>query len=497
MTRRRIRWSAALLVCGAASGILVSRWKQTVGPDHAQAGTPLPSSGQQLVARGRLPLAFEPNVGQAGSQVSYLTRGAGYQLHFTADGATWALMRAGEAEGAPLVDVLRMRVVGAAAAVPVTGAAPLAARAHYFRGDDPTEWRTNVPTFGRVRYDQVYPGVDLEYYGRDGELEYDFVVAPGADPSIISLAFDGADRLSLDDAGNLAVETSAGRLVQGRPLTYQQIGGERRIVESRFVLAEDDEVRFEVDAYDPRRPLVIDPVISYSTFIGGTGGAYGDQAYGVTVDAQENIYVTGKTASTTFPVQGQPASLDAFVLKMAPDGSLVYVTVISGNGSDSGEGIAVDGQGQVAITGFTDSTNFPTVNAIQLDRSGRDAFLLKLADSGQIVYSTYLGGSNAFDYGEAVVFDPAGNVYVTGSTLSSDFPVMNALQPIMQAQDAFVVIVDPAGTQLYGTFLGGTSKEAAESIALDPDGSFYVTGWTTSTNFPRAAKCHWNLFADG
>ena len=487
MTSRRIRWSAALLVCGAASGILVSRLTQPeVVPDQAEAAKPPVSGAQRLTAHGRLPLAFEPNVGQAAAPVRYLTRGAGYQLYFTPDGATWALTRAGEVEGAPLVDVLRMRVVGAAADAPVTGSAPLAARAHYFRGDDPAQWRTNVPTFGRVRYARIYPGVDLEYYGRDGELEYDFVVAPGADPSVIALAFDGADGMSLDDAGNLVLETPAGRLVQGRPLTYQQIGTERRRVDSRFVLGED-EVRFELGAYDPQQPLVIDPVISYSTFIGGTGGAYGDQAYGVTVDAAENVYITGKASSTTFPVQnGQPANLDAFVLKMAPDGSLVYVTVISGNGSDSGEGIAVDAQAQVAITGFTDSTNFPTVNAIHLDRNARDAFLLKLDASGQIVYSTYLGGSDAFDYGEAVVFDAAGKAYVTGSTKSSNFPVLSALQPVMQGQDAFVVIVDPAGNQLYGTFLGGSGNEAAESIALDPDGSFFVTGWTTSSNFPRA-----------
>lgn len=479
MMHCRTRLCAALLVCGAISGISACGRKPvaTPRPNHS-------SGAHRLVAAGHVPLAFELNVGQVDRAVKFLTRGSGYQLFFTNDAATWVFR---PSDGPSAANVLRMHVVGGNPDARVSGSGGQPGRTHYFRGADPSEWRTNVPTFARVHYSAVYPGIDLQYYGREGQLEYDFVVSPGVDPGLITVAFEGVDRMSKDGAGNLVLETPAGRLVQHRPLAYQVVDGVRQIVESRYVVTETNQIGFALGAYDPRQPLVIDPVISYSTYLGGTGGAYGDQAYGIAVDVNDNIYLTGKTVSASFPVQNsQPANNDVFVLKMTPAGALVYVVVVNGNGSDSGEGIAVDANGQVFVTGFTDSTNFPTLNPVHQDAIGRDAFAFKLDASGVIAYSTYLGGDDSFDYGEAVAIDASGNAYVTGTTKSANFPVFNALQPVIRGQDAFAVKLDPDGNLLYGTFLGGSNAEAAESIAVDADGSFYVAGWTTSTNFPTA-----------
>lgn len=488
MARWRTGLFAALLVCGAVSGGHASRpglpsSEGAVAVSDASPSRPTRASqARRIVASGELPLVFERNDGQLDPAVRFLARGAGYQVFFTDDGATWALQTADPAAA----EVVRMRLIGARAAAGVTGVAPQPARAHYFSGRRRAAWRTNVPTFGRVHHSQVYRGIDLHYYGREGALEYDFVVAPGVDPAVISLGFEGARRMTIDGAGDLVLETRGGRLVQRRPVAYQQVSGERRIVESRYVLAEGRTVGFAFGDYDRSLPLVIDPVIAYSTFLGGTGGAYGDQSYGVATDAADNIYITGKAGSTIFPAGGQPAGVAAFVVKMTPDGALAWVTVVNGNGSDSGEGIAVDSSGHVVVAGYTDSTNFPLVNPVHGDRGGRDAFALKLDPSGLIVYSTYLGGSSSFDYGEAAAVDPQGNAYVTGTTRSSNFPVLNAQKATIGGQDAFVVKLDPAGNQLYGTFLGGSGSEVGESITVDDTGSFYVTGWTSSSNFPRA-----------
>jgi hypothetical protein len=441
--------------------------------------------------------------------VRFLTRGGAYQLFFTDEGATWALARpTGAAQGAgrrarggdrpeprpgkaapddaPIVDVLRMRLVGASADARVTGVWEQPGKTHYFRGSTPASWRTNVPTFAGVHYSQVYPGIDLLYYGREAQLEYDFIVAGGVDPATIALRFEGARGVSIDEAGDLVVTTPAGLLVQRKPVAYQDVTGTRRVIDCRYVLGAGNHVGFALGPYDEKAPLVIDPVLVYSSFLGGTGGSYGEQAYGVAVDHLDNVYVTGKTLSTTFPAAGGSlANNDMFVVKMTAAGALAYSVVVNGSASDSGEAIAVDAGGNAVVTGFTDSSNFPLLNPIHLDRASRDAFLMKLDPSGLIVYSTYLGGSSSFDYGEAVAIDGEGNAYIAGVTQSADFPVLNALQPLAQGQDAFVLKVDPAGGLVFGTFLGGTGSEAGESVAVETTGSFYVTGWTTSSNFPR------------
>ena len=479
-------------------------------------GRPIESSRARtvLASFSRGPLLFDENAGQADPAVKFLARSSEYQLFLTTDGATLVRSRpaqsprAGATEPSAGVDdprhvvssearddasgagLLRMRLLGADPRVRIAGLDEQPGKVHYFQGSDPATWLTTVSMFARVRYAQVYPGVDLVFYGRDGQLEYDFVVAPGINPATIALAFDGAEHFSIDGTGDLILEMHDDRLVQPRPLVYQQIGGVRHVVDSEYVLTEGNHVGFTVGAYDRDAPLIIDPVLTYSTFLGGTGAPRRNRrSVKKKRSTLDNVYITGQTRSALFPVgnPGVPSNNnDAFVVKLTASGALDYVTVIQGNASDSGEGIAVDASGQAFVTGFTDSTDFPTRNPIRGDQPGRDAFLMKLDRQGLIVYSTYLGGNSSFDYGESVAVDGGGNAYVAGVTSSTDFPVLNALQPVnLGGSDAFVVKVDPAGNLLYSTYLGGSGDDSAESIVVDAAGSFYVTGSTTSTDFHR------------
>jgi hypothetical protein len=457
------------------------------------------------------PLLFEKNVGQMDPRVEFLLRGPGYEVYLTDAGARWTLAssrhherraaqraRAADLHTAPRlgtapqaheqVDVVRMTLVGARTHAIATGVDEQAARVRYYRGSDPSQSRVDTPTFSRVRVAGVYPGIDMEYYGRSGDLEYDFVVAPGSDPAAIELAVDGAGEVTVDASGDLLIDTPGGRIVQRRPVSYQEQHGVRHPVASRYVLAGNGRIGLDVGPYDQRQPLVIDPVLALSTFIGGTGGTYGEQAYGVATDAGDNVYITGITRSAVFPVDGGPVQDDLFVVKMAPDGTVGYVTVINGNGNDSGEGITVDANGNAIVVGFTDSTNFPTLNPIRTDQTSRDGILFKLDPEGVIVYSTYLGGNSSFDYAESVVTDPAGNAYVTGVTQSSNVPLLNPRQSTNAGQDVFVVKVDPMGNLQYGTYLGGSGSDGAEGITIDAAGYFYVTGWTNSSNFPLVAS---------
>ncbi len=474
---RRLALAVALVVCGVigGDGSLAS------GPSEA----PRSEVGKARRSTfGIRPLVFEPNAGHLPEAVKFQARGDGYSLFLTDAAATWVWP-----DGAPMQSrSLTMRVVGGDQRAQVDGTEPGAARVQHFIGGDPNQWRTNIPTFGRVRYQAIYPGISLEYYGRDGSLEYDFLVNPGADPTRIALEFDGVDRVSLLSAGDVEIQAGGHRMVQRRPIAYQVVDGRRRPVEAAFVRRGPAQLAFSIGAYDRARPLVIDPVLSYSTFVGGTGGAYGDQAYGVTADPSGNVFVVGHTNSIVFPEGGTQTtngSGEAFVMKFSPSGSLVYTALIGGSAIDSGEGIAVDAAGHVAITGWTDSTNFPTLNAIRPNQGGRDAFLAKLDAAGALVFSTYVGGSGGFEYGESVAFGADGSIYATGSTDSINFPVLNAYQPTRAGlKEAYVLKVSPSGALLYGTYLGGTDDENAESIAVDSAGNFVVTGMTESADFP-------------
>ncbi len=450
---------------------------------------------------GQLPLAFEANQGQSDEQVRFLARGDGYSLFLTATEAVLSLRAP-----APSSTVVRMRLVGANSQPAMTGLDPLAGTSNYLIGNDPDQWRRDVPNYARVKYTSVYPGIDLVHYGKQRQLEYDFIVGPNADPSQVALAFDGVDALAIDLEGNLILQTAHGALTQQKPVVYQDLGGRRHLVDGRYELRADDQVGFHVSSYDPTQPLVIDPVLSYSTYLGGNSN---DVGHAIAVDSTGNAYVTGSTQSTNFP--GASGSLiqaslrgssDVFVAKLNVAGTaLVYSTYLGGSSSDIGRAIAVDSTGNAYVTGETDSPTvgagaipFPLVGPIQpIYGLIGDAFVTKLNAAGNaLVYSTYLGGSGS-DRGYGIALDGLGNAYVTGHTNSLNFPIAAAFQPANASPglyDAFVAKLNAAGSALvYSTYLGGNANEFSidgGAIAVDSDGSAYVGGTTISPNFPGA-----------
>jgi hypothetical protein len=467
-------------------------------------------------AYDNLPLSFEENRGQVDAEVRYLSRGLGYALFLTQTEAVLSLQRAdagGRREkGAPRrlrdtrpaarppqPDVLRMKLKGANPAPAVTAEHKTGAQANYFKGNDPKKWRTNVARFGRVRYAQVYAGVDVVYYGERQQLEYDFEVAPGADTRQITLEFAGVKRMKVERAtGDLVLKTAGGEVRQRRPVAYQEVGGARREVESRYVLRAAREVRLEVGEYDRTRPLVIDPVLTYSTFFGSAGFDY---AAAIAVDSSGHAYITGNTWWLNLPLknpyQTRPYEYgpDAFVAKLDTNtpgrASLLYSTYLGGDSYDYGLSIAVDSYGNAYVAGTTESTDFPTLNEYQSYQAYSDAFVVKLdtnlAGAASLRYSTYLGGANN-EGASGVAVDAAGNVYAAGTTDSTDFPVRNQYQTDQPSTDAFVTKLNPnlagAASLLYSTYLGGDSYDYALSIAADSSGIAYVAGETFSYNFP-------------
>ncbi len=458
---------------------------------------------------GKLPLQFEANQGQTDERVKFLSRGKGYTLFLTPGEAVLSLhrVRAGDSTAAEVKanatvpetgkqrdeeyeeSVLRMRLVGGNSSPDVVGLNELPGKANYFIGSDPAKWHTNVPTYTRVRYKEVYPGVDLVYYGNQGLLEHDFVVAPGADPGMIRLEFEGTDAIQVDKDGNLVLEVGGGRLSLNSPIVYQELDGARREVAACYVLTGDSQVRFEVAAYDHAAPLVIDPILAYSTYL---GGSLEDRGYGIALDGSGNAYIAGTTLSTDFAAAGayqgaNAGGRDAFVTKLDPTGSvIVYSTYLGGSNAEYGYGIAVDGSGNAYVTGSTSSNNFPTVNPFQPARAAsHDAFVTKLDASGSaLVYSTYLGGSG-WDNGNGIAVDASGSAYVTGEA-EGTFPTLNPIDGDHPwSPDAFVTKFDTAGSSLvYSTYLSGDGGERGNDIVVDGSGNAYVTGGTTSVNFP-------------
>ncbi len=509
---------------------------ETADGEQATRRDPAPAGDMY----GQIPLSFEANRGQVDSRVKYLSRGAGYNLFFARDEAVLSLPAKTEAKtrkeefknpdlisrlsnsdaqtSSASLHTLRLRLAGANPAPRVKGLDKVSGKSNYFIGNDSGKWRTDIPNYSKVEYKQVYKGVDLIYYGNQRQLEYDFKVAPGADPKTIRLRFAGANDIELDDHGDLLLHTTSGDVRLHAPITYQEINGVRHEIASRYVLREspkskvqspksesgtldighwtldssEKSVGFEVAAYDNTKPLVIDPVLVYLTYLGGSGD---DEANSITVDAAGNAYVIGFTDSTNFPVAGamQPTyggnPQDVFVSKINPAGTaLVYSTYLGGGGQDNGSDTAVDAAGNAYITGYTGSTNFPMASAMQATRTGfYNAFVAKLNPTGsQLIYSTYYGGTVG-EFGSAIAVDSSGNAYVGGVTSSPDMPKVNPIQSNYGGDlaDAFVAKFNPAGSQIvYATYLGGNGNDGVNGIAIDPTGNAYITGVTFSTNFP-------------
>jgi hypothetical protein len=465
--------------------------------------------GTRLSAFGNLPLSFEPNIGQSDPAVRFIAH---------ASGTTFYLTRSEVISGQ-----FRIKLTGRNPAREIAGVERVAGKSNYFIGNDPAKWKTDVPQFARVKYAQLYQGVDLIFHGNQRQLEYDFVVAPGSDPRCIRFAFEGASRVEIGKEGELLVTSKSGNQIrQHSPAIYQEVDGARRKVAGGYVIKKGSrEVGFKVSAYDRDRPLVIDPILSYSSYLGGATPSphspIDSGALAIAVDAAGNMYVTGFTSTVDFPTANpeQPAYggglYDVFVTKIDPSGStLVYSTYLGGINDEKAFAIAVDSAGSAYITGFTQSPNFPTtVTAFQpvsttgiLPTNSSDAFVTKLSPGGNaLVYSTFLGGNTNADNGFGIAVDSSGCAYVTGETASTDFPTKNAYQPSLAGSgflrfNAFVTKLSADGTALvYSTYLGGGVDEGF-GIAVDSSGSAYVTGYTYSTSFPTKNPLQANLAGD-
>ena len=459
----------------------------------------------------RVPLHFEVNEGQADEQVKFLSHGKDYGLFLTPNETVITLKAGGQRQKAKDVTrntqyAIRMKLVGANPQPKVVGSKKLPGIVNYFIGNDPKKWQTNVPTYAKVKYEDVYPGVDVVYYGNQQQLEYDFIVSPGVDPKTIALEFDGADKIEVDKRGDLVLRTTGGEVRQRKPRIYQDINGVKRPVEGGYALISHlsslipHQVSFHIGDYDRHRPLIIDPTLTllYSARFGGISDPRDQQGNAIAVTPEGDAFVTGQTRATDFPTQNpfQPnfggGNINAFVTRLNGDGSaLVYSTYLGGSGlnGDRGHGIAVDSGGNAYVTGETSSTDFPTMNAFQpTPPSSLAAFVTKLNSTGGLVYSTYLGGGN-LDVGLGIAADSAGNAYVTGEAFSTNFPVKNALQPTHGGSiDAFVTKINTlasgADSLVYSTFLGGSTSDIGRGIDVDSNGNVYVTGEASSFNFP-------------
>jgi hypothetical protein len=495
---------SGVAVCAAAIALLMSN---APAESTRSGGTPeaSPSFSTGVGARAsasslnpdQLPLYFEANQGQADPSVEFLNRGSSYSLHLKRSKVLLAL-------GSSLVG---MSFPGARPQAEISGLDKLPGLSNYLIGNDRELWVTGIPHYERACYKDLYPGIDLVFYGRDGHLEFDFEVDPGADPGVIRLAFQGVEGLSLDAAGNLSLDlpsgdpqdaTSADGMVLRAPVVYQEVDGEKQVVTGYFALTDDAVVRFTIDNYDSSRPLVIDPVLDFSTYFGGNAD---ERSGGIALDEHGNIYVAGYTRAADFPTLNavQPTfggsscsfsrCANIFVARFDPTGhNLLYCTYLGGDGSAWARDIAVDPSGNAYIMGDLDTSNFPTVNAVQASLSGfADAFAVKLNRSGSsIVYATYLGGSD-HENGNGIAADMAGNAYIVGKTSSSNFPTQNAFQGSYGGgmDDAFVAKLSSTGDSFaFSTLLGGEEDEGAEGVFVDDRGRTYVVGKTWSTGFP-------------
>ena len=503
-------------------GLVSSRSGNTASPAVSAASRQRP-----VAAYGTLPLAFEANQGQTDPEVKYLARGSGYTLFLTSSEAVLSLASlvpsetesalqrraAGFAKsgklmhspaGSPSVAALRMKMAGANQHPQVTGNEVLPGVSNYFIGNDPRKWRTNVSNYSRVGYQDIYPGVNLAFHGEQRRLEFDFVVAPGADPSPIDLRFTGAKRVATDASGDLVLSSAAGDLHLHKPVAYQEKDGVRQLVDARFVAKGNGQVAFALGAYDATRRLVIDPAVTYATYLGG-GDV--DQAVAVRTDGSGNAYLTGETKSVDFPKSSnarQPSNgggFDVLVSKLDPSGAtLLYSTYLGGSSDDSGNALAVDqATGDVYVTGGTKSSNFPTTAGViqaSFGAGSQHAFVAKLSTSvGALLYSTFLGG-NAVDVGKGIAVDATGNAYVVGETSSSNFPTTASgfMTSPGGADDAFVTELNPTASAplLYSTYLGGSGLDTATGIALDSSNKVYLVGVTLSTNFPLTPSAFQN-----
>jgi hypothetical protein len=479
-----------LFVCAAS---VLAATGAAAPPDAALA--------QAKTALARLPLRFEANRGQWDPSVRYAARANGYALLLTAGGPVVSF------PGSARVDI---KLLNSNRATRIEPLDQLPAHTDYFMGSR-EHWHTDVPNYSRVRYHAVYPGIDVVYYGNPTRLEYDFVLAPGADPRAIRLKFRGAGPLTITPEGDLAFQSAGTRMVQEKPAIYQQDGpaATRRQVQGRYVLMARNVVGIRLDHYDRSQPLVIDPVLIYSTFMGGSGA---DQITAARLDSAGHLYVAGSSATndlvaTTNTYQAANAGgIDIFVavLDTTPGKGypILYFSYIGGTGTDIPLAMALDSSNNIYLTGTTTSASFPMAGAsVQTAGAGSNivsCFVLELnpglsSGTSSLVYSSYLGGTTGNQSANGIALDPTGNIYLIGTTKSTDFPVStSAYQSTLNGlQDAFLCKIAPASSTLvYSTYLGGEFEDDGRGIVIGSNGLVYFAANTNSTQFPLAGASY-------
>ncbi len=517
----RSYWSTSAILSFA----LVMLFFVTVPNSYAHSNTPQtrPLTSETRFKSLRLPLSFEPNVGQASDRTRYVSRTSTQRIQFMQDEV---VLECGSAKQETAISnqhirSVSMKFVDANRAAGFTARDMLQGKINYLLGSDPTKWKTNIPTYGRLTYSEIYSGIDLTFYGTGEKLEYDYLVDPMADPRAIALEFDGVDSAKIDEGGALLLSVGDDTLRFEAPVIYQSTNrGKRRIAGGYYLTPSEDvhrpstTVSFRIGEYDRSKPLIIDPVLNYSTFLGGSDSDYGSA---IAIDSAGYMYVVGTTSSVDFPTT--PGAVfptrtdcnsgeceDAFITKLNPSGNaLVYSTYLGGSNYDYGTAIAVDASGNAYVTGSTQSTDFPTTaGALQRSCGGtcfyNDAFVAELNSTGSaLIYSTYLGGSNEDDATGISVNN--GNTYVSGFSASSDFPVTpGAFQTQVQGQgSSFVVELNNSATALtYGTFIGEVDLfGAGPAIHVDSAGNSYLAGVTLSSNFPLTQGAFHTPFFQG
>jgi hypothetical protein len=460
----------------------------------AVAATPAASDGTSRLAA--LPVTFERNAGQAAPEVQYLSRGRRFGLALSARAASVSLPGGGR---------VKLEWLGASPEIaPLEGTEPTGGQSHYLTGEAESGWRTNVAHYSKVWYRSLYPGIDMVFYGNRSRPEFDFVLAPGADPEQIRIRVSGGKRISLDKGGELVITVPNGSVRLGKPSLYQEIAnGQRQEVAGSYVRQGRNVVGFAVGSYDRSLPLVIDPTIA-TTY---TGGLDVDIVSAVATDPSGNIYLTGYTLSGNFPKSASPyknslipGDSDAFVMKLNPTATTVlYSTYLGGIFADYGRAIAVDAGGAAFITGSTIGRYPVTAGAFRPQPANAPAiFVTKLNAAGnELAYSTYLDGAGA---GHGIAVDATGNAYIAGYTYSATFTTtVGAVQrDYGGATDAFVVKLDPTGaSQVYSTFLGGSGEDQATTIRVTAGGSAYVAGFTSSANFPFTPGAYRTAYSGG
>lgn len=528
-------WVIAIAVVALAAvvgtGRLRTHAKATILAATPTAQSPALSPEQRARVRAHLdalPLAFEANQGQLDPQVKYMARGDGYKLLLTKSRAIINVAasrgnsevremmlhkRLGAARTRALLKkrhfavkksssvALNMNFLGADQNAQLVAQDQQSGRVNYFTGKDPRNWHSNIPLFGQVEYRGLYRGVDLDFLGEARQIEFNYIVHPGADPSQIALGLDGAKALAVTSDGNLTITTSAGPVQLRKPVAYQQDHGLRRAVDVRFVADRDHKITFALGGYDRTRDLVIDPTVSYSTYFGGDSS---DQAAGIAVDASGNSFIAGSTDSTTVPGNSSGAiGFDVFVTEIGPTGTLIFTDIIGGSQDDFPGGIAIDSQG-IYIAGTTDSSDFPVSGtAVQNAFMGgttsgnNDAFVVKLGLNGSaITWATFVAGSES-DSALGIAVDSGHNVYVAGETFSTDLggsiggvnPLPNGSALNLGANnlndDGYIVKINSSGT-VYSlvSYLGGSNGDLATGVAVDGSGNIFVSGETISTDLP-------------